>query len=270
MQIIKELQDMRYLQWSKIRHSSGTAGSFLKAQEKRNGKKYYYKLSNYNAIEGIIGHESVNEIVVDRLLQYMNIEHLQYQLIHAIVIIEDKQIETYICASEDYKLSGESKLAFDVFYEMERKAGEAAIDFILRMGWENYIYDMLLIDFLILNRDRHGANIEVLRDKKKKSIRLAPLFDYGLSLIFQCYDEKSIDLVDVLEDKPVQCFVGTHSTEKNLQIIPVDKRRHLPAFDDTLKAYLFSGLEEIVTEKWMNTVWKMLCERAKRYEDLFN
>ena len=26
----------------------------------------------------------------------------------------------------------------------------------MRMGWAEYIYGMLVIDFLILNRDRHG------------------------------------------------------------------------------------------------------------------
>ena len=31
---------------------------------------------------------------------------------------------------------------------------------------------MLAVDYIILNRDRHGANIEVLRNPKKKTIRL--------------------------------------------------------------------------------------------------
>lgn len=53
MQIIHELRDMRYLEWTKTRHSSGTAGSFLKAYEKVGGRKYYYKLSNYDSINGM-------------------------------------------------------------------------------------------------------------------------------------------------------------------------------------------------------------------------
>ena len=66
--IIHEKQDMTYLSWSKIRNSSGTAGSFLKAYSMLGGKKTYYKLSNFDQMGGIIGHECVNEIIVDRLL----------------------------------------------------------------------------------------------------------------------------------------------------------------------------------------------------------
>ena len=66
-QILKTPQDLRYLSWSKIRGSSGTAGSFLKAYSELNGIKTYYKLSNYDTINGITGHESVNEIIVKSL-----------------------------------------------------------------------------------------------------------------------------------------------------------------------------------------------------------
>ena len=45
-QIIHEMQDMTYLSWAKMRNSSGTAGSFLKAYEEG---KIYYKRSNYDA-----------------------------------------------------------------------------------------------------------------------------------------------------------------------------------------------------------------------------
>lgn len=81
--IIHEKQDMTHLSWSKIRNSSGTAGSFLKAYSILGGRKTYYKLSNYDKARGVIGHECVNEIIVDRLLDILGIPHLHYQLIHA-------------------------------------------------------------------------------------------------------------------------------------------------------------------------------------------
>jgi hypothetical protein len=80
-QIIAQCQDLTYLNWSKTRHSSGTAGSYLKAYSELNGEKTYYKLSNYDAARGVIGHESINEIIVDRLLTLLGVEHLSYQLI---------------------------------------------------------------------------------------------------------------------------------------------------------------------------------------------
>ena len=70
------------------------------------------------------------------------------------------------------------------------------------MGWEDYVYQMLIVDYLILNRDRHGANIEVLRNSRKKTVRLAPLFDQGLSLLRSCPDATAAAGFDVMADKP--------------------------------------------------------------------
>ena len=66
-EIIYEKQDLTYLSWSLIRSSSGTAGSFLKATSELGSRKIYYKLSNYDSVSGIIGHECVNELIADRL-----------------------------------------------------------------------------------------------------------------------------------------------------------------------------------------------------------
>lgn len=53
-EIIHEKQDLTYLSWSLIRSSSGTAGSFLKATDDLQQPKIYYKLSNYDGINGIV------------------------------------------------------------------------------------------------------------------------------------------------------------------------------------------------------------------------
>ena len=115
-QIIDDKQDLTWLSWSKIRNSSGTAGSFLKAYSDLDGVKTYYKLSNYDSVKGIVGHECVNEIIVDRLLTILGIEHLPYQLIHADIRIDDQPYTTWLCASREFKQRGDSKLALDAFY----------------------------------------------------------------------------------------------------------------------------------------------------------
>ena len=85
-----DIQDLTYLNWSHARNSSGTAGTFLKSQSISDGKKIYYKLSNFDSEKGIIGHECVNEIIVDRMLTLLGVEHLAYQLIHANIEIDGK------------------------------------------------------------------------------------------------------------------------------------------------------------------------------------
>lgn len=268
--VIKELQNLTYLKWEKIRHSSGTAGSFLKAQEVKKGTKYYYKLSNYNESEGIIGHESVNELVVSRLLEYLRIEHLDYDLIHAKINVDNKEYETYFSSSKDFKEKGDSKNTFETYYEIEKEDGERVVDFCKRNGWKAYIDQMLLIDFLILNRDRHGANIEILKSRADKSIRLSPLFDQGLSFAFSCHLDEELAKFDVLEDKVVQSFVGGKSSLENLKLIDKENLIALPRFDEKLRQSLFADLDGIVSNTWMQTTWNMLVERRAVYEDFRN
>lgn len=269
-EVINELQDLTYLKWEKIRHSSGTAGSFLKSQEIVKGTKYYYKLSNYNEIDGIVGHESVNELIVARLLNYLGIEHLDYDLVHAKVVVDDREHETYFSSSKDFKKLGDSKNTFETYYELEKLKGETVIEFCRRKGWKKKIDEMMLIDFLVLNRDRHGANIEVLKSREEKTVRLAPLFDQGLSLLFNCHNDKEIMDVDVLEDKPVQSFFGGNSTFENLKLMEKENLIPVPFFDENLHKKLYEGLETVVSSIWIDTTWKMLVERRGVYEDFRN
>lgn len=265
-QIIRDKVDLSYLSWSKIRHSSGTAGSFLKAYSDIGGRKTYYKLSNYNVVDGIVGHECVNEIIVDRLLTILGIEHLHYQLIHADVVVDGRSFETWVCASDDFKERGESKIALEAYYQAERNADETPLDFCIRNGWGSYIYQMLIVDYLILNRDRHGANIEVLRDRRAKTIRLAPLFDHGLSLIFNCHNQGQVEAYNVMDDKRIQCFVGSESSERNLGIIPPSWLPTVSALNQSDRDILFHGLDDALPSLWQEKIWEMIWKRWCYYE----
>ena len=266
-EFIKEKQNLTYLEWSKIRHSSGTAGSFLKATSGISGDKTYYKLSNYDSIKGVVGHESVNELVVDRLLNIIGIPHLNYDLIHADILVDGKQIETYLCCSLDFKKRGEEKVALDVYYESEKQANESPLEFCIRLGFEKYVYEMFLVDFLILNRDRHGANIEVLRDSKKKTVRLAPLFDHGLSLLAPCRTEDEIKNFDVLEDKPIQSYLGSRSVYENLKLIPENKRPKINPLKESDREIILEGLYDISGKTLTDKIWEMIWKRWCYYED---
>ena len=267
-EIIHEKQDLTYLSWSLIRSSSGTAGSFLKATDDLQQPKIYYKLSNYDGINGIVGHECINEIIVDRLLNILEIEHLHYDLIHADIDVDGKEMETYLCASKDFKAHGEHKVALDAYYQAEKLDGETPLQFCTRNGWSDFIYKMLVVDFLILNRDRHGANIEVLRNAPKKSLRLAPIFDHGLSLLFNCHTEEEINQFDVMKDRAVQCFVGSRSAQQNLMLIPKDEILALNPLQHTHKAYLLEGLDGIIPQSLQNKIWDMIWQRWEYYENL--
>lgn len=269
-QIITEKQDLTWLSWSKIRHSSGTAGSFIKAYSDLSRKKIYYKLSNYNAVDGITGHECINEIIVDRLLTILGVEHLSYQLIHADILIDGQKIETWLCASEDFKQYGDSKVTLETYYQQEHLQQESALDFCIRQGWGEYIWKMLITDYLILNRDRHGANIEVLRNRVNKTIRLAPLFDHGLSFVCRCSTEEELAQFDVMKDQRVQCFVGSGSTWNNLTLIPKEDHPFLKPLKPNDKFILFDKLENALPKAWRDKIWDMIWSRWNAYENLCN
>ncbi len=268
--ITHELQDLTYLSWTKTRGSSGTAGSFLKSYEDTSNGKKYYKLSNYDPYYGIIGHECVNEIIVDRLLTILGIDHLPYELIHARIIVDDKEYITWLCASDDYKKKGERKIALDVYYQVERNKEESPLEFCIRKGWEAEIYQMLVVDYLVLNRDRHGANMEVLINKANKTERLAPLFDHGVSLLSRCPDIEAMLKDDIMDDKPVQCFVGTHSAFKNLSLIPSKKQPSINLLEKNDLSSLTEGLSEALDERYLNRIKEMIWRRWQVYEDLCN
>ena len=269
-QLVKEKQDLTYLSWSVYRNSSGTAGSFLKSYSELGGKKVYYKLSNFDKVQGVIGHECVNELIVDRLLTILGIPHLPYQLIHADIMLEGEIHEVYLCASEDFKEKGESKSALDAYKEREAENKESALDFCVRMGWETYIYQMMVVDYLILNRDRHGANIEVLRNSRKKTLHLAPLFDHGLSLLCRCMNDSQVDAFDVMEDKLCNNFIGSRSTWENLKLIPAEKIPVLNPLRESDREIIMEGLDGIISGALQDKIWEMIWKRWCAYEDFCN
>lgn len=268
-QIIHPPQDLTYLSWSKIRNSSGTAGSFLKSQEVTSQGKLFYKLSDYDAFHGVTGHESVNEIIADRLLSVLDIPHLPYQLIHADILVDNKPIRTWLCASYDFRQRGEKKIALDDYYLANRQGDESPLAFCIRNGWSEYIYQMLAVDYLILNRDRHGANIEVLANRYRKTVRLAPLFDHGVSFFCRT-SEEGLEKEDVMADRQVQCFVGSRSAWENIHLIPRDEFPRLKPLKESDRDILFNGLDGILSRQRLDRTWEMIWRRWQAYENLRN
>lgn len=266
--IILEKQDLTYLKWSHIRSSSGTAGTFLKSQSYLDDVKRYYKLSNFDPVKGIIGHECVNEIIVDRLLTILGVEHIHYQLINAVIEIDGRSYETYVCSSEDFKKRGEDKTALDNYYTVNAMKGESHFDFCVREGWQDYIEQMLAVDYLILNRDRHGANIEVLRNSRAHTIRLSPLFDHGLSLLYSCATESDAEKFDILEDKKCQNYIGGYSTFDNLALIRDTKTVFPGKLHQTDKVVIFKDLDSVLPSCFIDKIWDMIYTRYKIYEKL--
>ena len=124
---------------------------------------------------------------------------------------------------------------------------------------------MMAVDYLICNRDRHGANIEIIVDENDDA-RPAPLFDHGVSLLFSCYQSlEEIQKFDVLADRPVQSFIGSRSLEYNLQFLPKDQRLFEGELQETDRIMLLKDLDMVLPEEHLEKIWEMIWRRWKRY-----
>ena len=267
--IILKQKDLRNLKWTNIRSSSGTNGMLLKAYDITKKGKVYYKISCFNSADGFTGHECINELIVDRLLNILKIDHLDYTLVNSKILIEEKEYDTYICFSNDFKNKDERKIPFDVFYKTNKLNNESIEDFFKRNGWEKYLYSMILVDYIIMNRDRHGANCEILKSKYG-NIRVAPLYDHGISLLFSCHTKREIEEFDVLRDYPAQTILNTKSTKENLNIIPKEFFQNLNKLTYSDKDEIMNDLHYIITKEHADKIWQMIWERWCYCENLFS
>lgn len=135
------------------------------------------------------------------------------------------------------------------------------------MNWQKYVDTMLAVDYIILNRDRHGANIEVLRNARAHTLRIAPLFDHGLSLLCSCLSEEEAAKFDIFEDRKCNNFIGGYSCYENLQLMQTENV-FSGRLKETDKDNLFEGLTSVLPEIFIDKIWNMIYERYKIYENL--
>ena len=265
--VIKKLQDLRHLDWSERANTSGTAGCFLKSKEQTGAGLWYYKLSCYDGYRGIYGHECANEIVASRLMSILGVGHVEYRLVHALICVNGAVCETWLNRSRSFRKKGEHKQALDTFYDLNKMARESPLELCARFGWEKEIKKIMLVDYLIANRDRHGANIEVLQSQDG-SLHLAPVFDSGLSFVFSCYcDEQRVKEFDPLQDVNANNFLGTRSLEENLHRF-VGGNLDVTGLSESDKSILFNGLESVLSRVHIEKMWEILQKRWEVYEAL--
>ena len=263
MKITKKITDMKNLSWTKTRQSSGTAGSYLKSYSYQNGLKVYYKLPYFDEENQIFGYEAFNEIIAAKICEKLSFNHLDYNLINAEIMIKNNIYNAYLNYSYDFKKINESKITFENYYEINKEKNENIIDFCIRNDFIEDIYNIIILDYLILNRDRHGANVEILYNHKKQEYRLAPIFDNGLSLLSPAYQKEQIAKYNIDDNKKVISFIGP-SLEENIKLVPKDKLQNINFDVDDL----FDEIRDILDETYMEKAKSLIKRRLKEIENL--
>lgn len=192
--------DLTGLDFSLSTEGSGSAGSFYKAIDSEGN---YYKVS-YILKDGF-GYEAVYEVLVSRVSDLLGFPNAGYGLLEAKVRLVDRVYETFLCKSANFKRVGESRLSLESYCDLNgiRKGSLKSLIFKPFFG---DLMNMLFLDYLIDNRDRHGANVELLMSSS--GVRLAPIYDCGSSLLAPLqYNEGRLDSFDYLHDGPVNNFL---------------------------------------------------------------
>ena len=258
--MLPEKIDLRDLEWGSGQYSDGQRYTSRLATMTRNGRQYYLKLSSYDAENGVFtGHESLNEVVVSRFLDLLGIEHTKYEPVYADILLDGRERTALLCCSEDFCAPDETRESLDVCFGKHSLPGESPLDFCKRIGIADYIYRMLFVDYLIMNRDRYAYNIEILTNEK--GLRPAPLFDHGLSLLCKCRTEEEMQAFDVMKDDFSLAYIGIWRVGKNLNLIPDDRFDELcpPVIEVTDS--IFDGLEEMMSPVHRRKILEMLNRR---------
>ena len=255
------MKDLTFLKWSYSSSSSG--GTYLKSEHISGGKKYYYKLSDFRQ-RRFSGCETVIEVIASRLGEYLEFPVLKYTGVSAVVNIDGREYETYVAKSLNYVKSGYTVIPLITDYLTNRLSKtESTLEYCRRIGLQEYLDYVFMFDYLIMNVDRHGHNIELLYGSDN-NITPSPIFDNGRALTYEYGN--NINLMknwDYKENIAVNNFVGSIYLERNLKNI--SRPYKLPRLTDEAYKKIFHGLSKVISKEHQEIIRTAL---DYRYEKL--
>lgn len=255
--------DFRHLKWDNIK-SGGSVGMLPKTAIELLGIKYYIKMSSYNIPHKVYGLESISEVIASRLAKILGIPCIECYLVHATVNKDGEDFNTHLCVSADYKYQNEVVYPFEDMYEINRMMNETPLEYTIRNGMSEQVYAMFIFDYIINNLDRHGANTEIRIPITGTGMKLAPLFDNGLSLC-TTVDDSRIEGYYPPDRAQVNNYIGSRYLEDNLE--SVVGTISLNSLNPGHREVLFKGLETLINQGRMDTIWNQI---TRRYENARN
>jgi len=215
------------------------------------GKRYLIKGGS-----GVYQQEPFNEVIASRLMELLGVPHVEYSLI--------RQGNEWYSICEDF-IGRDTELVsgFYVSQSVRRKNHHSSWQHYLECLQELGIRDgalrmkqMLTIDYLIANEDRHLNNFGVIRNADTLEwIGMVPVYDSGTSLWHNTHENRIGSMVQ----HPSKPFCKTHEE----QILLVDDFSWL---DFTA----LSGFEELVEDVLLDAEYigdhrrSIICSAVKR------
>ena len=168
-----------------------TNGMLAKCWRRIDGKIYLYKAgTNGYANSGL---EPYSEYYASQIAKVLGVNHVDYNL---------SKWKGKLCSV--CELFNDSSTSYiPIGYLIEKGGVNSVIKYLKSLGDDFYndFLDMILLDAIIVNTDRHYGNFGLIIDNKtNKPLRFAPLFDHGASLfVYGMDNDEFLNLDNLLE-----------------------------------------------------------------------
>jgi len=212
-----------------------TDGMVKKAWIIDNNKRYLLKSGYKNEIL-----QPFNEVLASEICNRLGFNHVDY----SIEVFKDLIVSKCECfINKDTEFIPASQIEFGSNVNKDSKDYESYIKVLEENGITNVrekMENMYILDYLIMNEDRHLNNFGIIRDVNTlKWIDVAPIFDNGQSLGIQDYDDD--ELIILGQGRlfyEVKLFDEIIKVVKDLNRIDLSKLDGLVEwFDDLLHKY---------------------------------
>ena len=242
---------------SLISPNNTTDGRLKKTWKLENNKRYLLKGAYKNEVM-----QPFNEVLASMICDRLGFDHVTYTL----EIVNDKVVSKCECFIDVNK---ELIPAYQILSDQVAKenAYEEYISILEAKGLSNVrekLENMFILDYLLLNEDRHLNNFGIIRDVNTlKWVDLAPIFDNGQSLNILDYTDEEL----IINGKG-RFFYNVDSFET---IIP--KIRNIKRFDLSKLDGVVEGFDELlhqyqdvskITDRRINKICTLLLSRINK------
>lgn len=227
------------------------------------------------------GIEPLIECIVYELGHALNINMAKQELGVAKIKLKNKTQDTLVNISDSFIPYGEDLVEIGTYNgtlndSIKRIVTLEDLRSIVGIG---PVKDLLLLDYITMNEDRHNHNIALLINSRTEEIKLAPIYDNGYSLLYD--DVNRIDnfkncsrnavcnaplyncAFSNLERLVKKYAVGRNLLEINVEYI-VNKYRN--RYNLIKSEHNLNNIE--LTDNWFNCIIEFLKWRIDLYESL--
>ena len=229
----------------------------------------------------VFGIEPLIECIVYELGTALNMNIAEQELGVAKIKLNNKKQDTLVNISDSFIPYGEDLVeigTYNGFLNNHRERIITLEDLRSIVGLDP-VKDLLLLDYITMNEDRHNHNIALLINSRTKEIKLAPIYDSGYSLLYDDVDRigkfKNCSRNAVCNASLYNCafsnlerLVKKYTAGRSLDGINVEYivNKYRNRYNLIKSEHNLNNIE--LTDNWFNCIIEFLKWRIDLYESL--